>query len=253
MQDGVAENYTAAMTAPYRDACGHPTGNRGISFVDPEALRHHVTALDALDFQVHFHALGDRAVREALDAVEAARATNGFRDTRPHLAHLQVVHPDDLPRFRRLGASANLQPLWAAHEPQMDDLTIPFLGGDLARWQYPFGDLLRSGATLAAGSDWPVSSPDPLLGIHVAVNRRHLGAHTDVFLPEQRLDLGTALAAYTAGSAYVNHRDDTGSLRVGYRADLVVLDRDPFEAPVDRLGDTRVALTYVDGRLVHAA
>jgi predicted amidohydrolase YtcJ len=253
MQDGVAENYTAAMTAPYRDSCGHPTANSGLSFVDPTALRGYVTTLDALDFQVHFHALGDRAVREALDAVEAARAANGFRDTRPHLAHLQVVHPDDLPRFRRLGAAATIQPLWAAHEPQMDDLTIPFLGGDLAGWQYPFGDLLRRGATLAAGSDWPVSSPDPLQGVHVAVNRRHRGAHTDVFRPDQRLDLGTALTAYTAGSAHVNHLDDTGSLRVGNRADLVVLDRDPFDGPPEQIGDTRVALTYVDGALVHAA
>jgi predicted amidohydrolase YtcJ len=253
MQDGVAENYTAAMTAPYRDACGHPTTNSGLSFVDPAALRDYVTALDAQDFQVHFHALGDRAVREALDAIEAARAANGFRDTRPHLAHLQVVHPDDLHRFRRLGASANLQPLWAAHEPQMDELTIPFLGGDLAARQYPFGDLLRSGATLAAGSDWPVSSPDPLQGIHVAVNRRHLDADTDVFLPEQRLDLGTALTAYTAGSAYVNHLDDTGALHVGYRADLVVLDRDVFDGPPERIGDARVAFTYVGGALVYAA
>jgi len=253
MQDGIAENHTAAMTAPYRDACGHTTANSGLSFVDPEALRDYVTTLDALDFQVHFHALGDRAVREALDAVEAARTANGFRDTRPHLAHLQVVHPDDLPRFRRLGATANIQALWAAHEPQMDDLTIPFLGGDLAGWQYPFGDLLRAGATLAAGSDWPVSSPDPLQGIHVAVNRRHRGARADVFLPDQRLDLGTALTAYTAGSAFVNHLDGTGSLRVGNRADLVVLDRDPFDGPPERIGDARAAFTYVDGVLVHAA
>ncbi|GAA4698252.1 amidohydrolase [Phytohabitans rumicis] len=253
MQDGVAENHTAAMTAPYRDACGHPTTNSGLSFVDPAALRDHVTALDALDFQVHFHALGDRAVREALDAVQAARAANGFRDTRPHLAHLQVVHPDDLHRFGQLGVSANIQPLWAAHEPQMDDLTIPFLAADLAARQYPFGDLLRCGATLAAGSDWPVSSPDPLHGIHVAVNRRHLDADTDVFLAEQRLDLGTALAAYTAGSAYVNHLDDTGTLRIGNRADLVVLDSDPFTTPPEQIGHTRVALTYIGGALVYAA
>ncbi|MFI5955964.1 amidohydrolase [Cryptosporangium sp. NPDC051539] len=250
MQDGVVENFTAAMTAPYRYACGCATANSGLSFVDPVALRSHVTSLDALGFQVHFHALGDRAVREALDAVEAARRANGFRDTRPHLAHLQVVHPADVPRFRTLGASANIQPLWAAHEPQMDDLTIPFLGGDLAGHQYPFGDLLRAGATLAAGSDWPVSSADPIAGIHVAVNRRHAGEDGPVFLPAQRLDLGTALTAYTAGSAYVNHLDDTGTLRVGNRADLVVLDRDPFEGPVSDIGAARVLRTYVDGVLV---
>jgi len=253
MQDGVAENFTAGMTAPYRDACGRTTANSGLSFVDPRALRGYVTALDALGFQVHFHALGDRAVREALDAVAAARAANGFLDTRPHLAHLQVVHPDDVPRFRQLGASANMQALWATHEPQMDELTIPFLGGDLAAHQYPFGDLLRAGATLVAGSDWPVSSPDPLQAIHVAVNRRLPGSADPAFLPEQRLDLGTALAAYTAGSAHVNNRDEAGTLRVGNRADLVVLDRDPFDGPADEIGTTAVAQTYVDGNLVHDA
>ncbi|WP_328472207.1 amidohydrolase [Actinoplanes sp. NBC_00393] len=251
MQDGVAENFTAAMTAPYLDGCGCATGNSGISFVDPAALAGYVTELDALGFQVHFHALGDRAVREALDAVAAARAANGFRDTRHHLAHLQVVHPDDIARFRQLGAVANLQPLWAAHEPQMDELTIPFLGPERAAWQYPFGDLLRAGATLAAGSDWPVSSPDPIQGVHVAVNRVGPGETGPVFLPSQRLDLGTALAAYTAGSAYVNHRDDSGTLRPGNVADLVVLDRDPFDGPPVEIGETRVDLTYVAGELVH--
>ncbi|GLW67805.1 amidohydrolase [Kitasatospora phosalacinea] len=255
MQDGIAENFTAALTAPYLDGCGCATGNSGLSFVDPAALKEHVTALDALDFQVHFHALGDRAVREALDAVEAAIAANGRRGNRHHLAHLQVVHPDDLARFAALGAVANIQPLWAAHEPQMDELTIPFLGPERATWQYPFGALQRTGATLAAGSDWPVSSPVPIDGIHVAVNRREPGAAADVpvFLPEQRLDLATALAAYTAGTAHLNRLDDTGVLRPGNLADLVVLDRDPFAAPTEEIADTRVLRTYVGGQAVHTA
>ncbi|MFF5426605.1 MULTISPECIES: amidohydrolase [unclassified Streptomyces] len=254
MQDGIAENFTAAMTAPYLDGCGCVTANAGLSFVDPEALRGHVTALDARGFQVHFHALGDRAVREALDAVEAALEANGPRGNRHHLAHLQVVHPDDLARFARLGAVANIQPLWAAHEPQMDELTIPFLGPERAARQYPFGDLLRAGATLAAGSDWPVSSPDPLEGLHVAVNRRAPGTDDErVFLPEQRLDLTTALAAYTAGSAHVNGHDDAGSLRAGNLADLVVLDRDILTGPPEEIADARVERTYVGGVLVHAA
>jgi predicted amidohydrolase YtcJ len=250
MQDGIAENFTAAMTVPYKDACGCTTGNAGLSFVDPVALRSHVTELDALGFQVHFHTLGDRAVREALDAVEAALGANGRRDNRHHLAHLQVVHPDDVPRFAQLGAIANLQPLWAAHEPQLDQLCIPFLGGELASWQYPFGDLLRSGATLAAGSDWPVSSPNPWEGIHVAVNRVNHGDDREVFLPEQRLDLMTALAAYTAGSAHVNHLDDAGVIRPGALADLVVLDRDPFASPAEEIGATGVEQTFVGGERV---
>ncbi|GIF14395.1 amidohydrolase [Actinoplanes teichomyceticus] len=253
MLDGIAENFTAAMTRPYRDSCGCATANSGLSFIDPAQLREHVAALDAHGFQVHFHALGDRAVREALDAVAAARARNGFRDTRPHLAHLQVVHPDDVPRFRALGASANMQPYWAAHEPQMDELTIPFLEPELARRQYPFAALRDAGAHLAAGSDWPVSTPDPVQGIHVAVNRAHHGGGYPPFLPGQRLDLVTALTAYTAGSAFVNRLDDTGSIRAGFRADLVVLDRDPFAAPAAEIGDASVVMTLVDGKVVHHA
>lgn len=256
MQDGIAENHTAAMLTPYLTGCGCTSDNSGISFVAPDELKKYVTELDASGFQVHFHALGDRAVREALDAVESARTANGWRDTRHHLAHLQVVHPHDVPRFRALGASANLQMLWAAHEPQMDELTLPFLGAERGARQYPFGDLLRAGATLAAGSDWPVSSPDPFQAIHVAVNRITPGAPegTPEFLPGQRLDLGTAIAAYTAGSAHVNHLDDiTGSITVGKSADLVVLDRDPFAGPSEEIAATRVLETFVEGRRVHTA
>ena len=189
MQDGVCENFTAAVLSPYLDAHGAETENRGISFVEPQLLRDAVTRLDAEGFQVHFHALAERAVRESLDAVEAALQTNGPSDGRHHLAHLQVVHPDDIPRFRQLGAVANAQPLWAAHESQMDDLTIPFLGEPRWRWQYPFASLVRSGASLAMGSDWSVSSPDPLEEIHVAVNRQmpadypHKVENREVFLP----------------------------------------------------------------------
>ncbi|AKJ09064.1 amidohydrolase [Streptomyces incarnatus] len=253
MLDGVAENGTAALLDPYLDRCGCATANRGKSFIDPGQLPKYVTELDALGFQCHFHALGDRAVRDALDAVEAARAANGPSDTRPHLAHLQVVHPDDVPRFARLGATANIQPLWAAHEPQMDELTIPFLGPERAARQYPFGALLRSGARLAAGSDWPVSSPDPLQGVHVAVNRVEPGGSGPVFLPEERLGLADALTAYTAGSAYVNHLDGTGRVAVGALADLVVLDRDPFAGPPEAIAETGVALTYVGGERVYGA
>ncbi|MGW3668985.1 amidohydrolase [Streptomyces sp. NPDC005141] len=253
MLDGVAENGTAALLDPYLDKCGCATANRGKSFIDPAHLPSYVTELDALGFQCHFHALGDGAVRHALDAVEAARKANGPSDTRPHLAHLQVVHPDDVPRFARLGATANIQPLWAAHEPQMDELTIPFLGPERAAWQYPFGALLRSGARLAAGSDWPVSSPDPLQGIHVAVHRVSPDEAGPVFLPAERIDLTAALTAYTAGTAYTNHLDDTGSVRAGALADLVVLDRDPFAGPPEAIKETGVALTYVGGERVYAA
>ena len=176
MQDGVAENFTAGMLDPYHDPTGCHEHGSGLSYVDPVALLGYVTQLDAHGFQVHLHAIGDRAVREALNAIEAARTANGSNDNRHHIAHLQVVHPDDVPRFAGLGVTANMQGLWAAHEPQMDELTIPFIGPERTARQYVFGDLLRSGARLAAGSDWAVSSANPLRAIHVAVNRSLQGS-----------------------------------------------------------------------------
>jgi predicted amidohydrolase YtcJ len=260
MQDGVCENFTAAVLEPYLGPDGAPTGNRGISFVDPELLKEAVTRLDALGFQVHFHSLAERAVREALDAIEAARIANGRTDGRHHLAHIQVVHPDDVGRFRALGAVANAQPLWAAHESQMDELTIPFLGEPRWRWQYPFGSLVRAGAMLAMGSDWSVSSADPIEEIHVAVNRKMSPAYPyrveteEIFLPEERLDLPTAVAAFTIGSAYVNHLDrETGSIEAGKLADLAVIDRNLFEHPVEELAMARVRQTFVQGERVYAA
>jgi predicted amidohydrolase YtcJ len=254
MQDGVCETFTAALLTPYLDAHGHPTGGTGISFVEADALKEHVVRLHREGFQVHFHALGDRAVRESLDAIEAAVATVGPRDLRHHLAHVQVVHPDDVPRFAPLEAVANCQPLWARNEPQMTELTIPFLGPERAAWQYPFGDLHRSGARLAFGSDWPVSSPDPMEQLHTAVNRQPPGADgtPPPFLPEQRLSLRDALHAFTLGSAYVNHAErDTGSIEPGKYADLTVLDRDLFALPDQDLHTARVRLTLVEGKPVY--
>lgn len=252
MQDGIAENYTAAMIDPYFDCCGQQTSNRGLSFVDPEALCHHVTALDRTGFQVHFHALGDRAVREALDAVEAARRANGWSDNRHHLAHLQIVQPEDIPRFERWGAAATIQPLWATHEPQMDELTIPFLGPERAARQYPFADLIQAGAVVAAGSDWPVSSPNPWSAIHVAVNRHTAGSQYPPFLAHQRLSIDNAISAYTRMASYLNHWDDTGQLDVGHAADIIVTDRDPFTVTADEIGYVAVDMTYVNGKRVYA-
>jgi predicted amidohydrolase YtcJ len=255
MQDGVAENFTAGMIDPYLDGCGCQTGNSGLSYVDPADLAEQVSRLDIAGFGVHVHAIGDRAVREALDAFDAARAANPVSRGRHHIAHLQVLHPDDIPRFAELSVTANMQALWAAHEPQMDELTIPFLGTERAARQYPFGDLLRAGARLAAGSDWSVSSANPLEGIHVAVNRALPDAEpgAEPLLPGQALTLAEALAAYTAGSAYVSHLDETGAVAPGYLADLVILDRDPFAGPPGEIASAAVALTYVEGERVYAA
>jgi hypothetical protein len=257
MQDGVAENGTAALGAPYLDRCGHATTNSGHSFVDGDRLPAYVAALAAEGFQVHVHAIGDRGVREALDAFALARGAGAPNDLRHHIAHLQVVDPRDVPRFAELDVTANMQALWACLDDQMVELTLPVLGEERARWQYPFGALHRSGAALAMGSDWPVSSPDPLAALHVAVNRTAYGAGgregEEPFLPEQALDLETAFAAYTSGSARVCHRDDAGVLTAGAVADLVVLDRDPFTGPPAEVGATGVASTWVDGRRVFEA
>jgi predicted amidohydrolase YtcJ len=262
MQDGVIENFTAGVLEPYLDENGKPTDNRGKSYIDPEELKHHVTRLDGEGFQVHFHAIGERAVREALDAIEAARNANGMNDHRHHIAHIQVIHPDDIARFAKLGVVANAQPLWAQNEPQMLNLTIPFLGEMRSGWQYPFGSLVRAGAKLACGSDWSVSSANPLEEIHVAVNRTGFPGQTyapderatnEPFISGEAIDLETAVEAFTLGSAFVNHLDDvTGSIEVGKYADLVVLDRDLFAGPKDEIYAARVELTVVEGERVFA-
>jgi predicted amidohydrolase YtcJ len=262
MQDGVCETFTAAMLTPYLDVHGHATDNCGLSFVEPELLCEHVAALDAAGFQVHVHAIGDRAVREALDAVEAARIANGPSGLRHHIAHLQVVHPEDLDRFGPLGAIANFQPLWACADAQMVELTMPFLGPERSALQYPIGSILARGTPVAFGSDWPVSSPDPLAEMHVAVHRqappgaRFGGEPADgsPFLPDERIGLAEALRAFTLGTAYVNHLEaDTGSVEVGKFADLAVIDRNLFE--VDDLDggfvDGHVTMTMVGGVVVH--
>jgi len=257
MQDGVIEDFTAGVLDPYLDRDGMPSSNRGMSFVDPEPLKASVTRLDAEGFQVHIHAIGERAVREALDALEAARGANGANDHRHHIAHVQVIHPDDIPRFHELGVVANAQPLWATLEGQMVNLTIPFLGPERSGWQYPFASLVRSGARLAFGSDWSVSSPNPMWEMAIAVHRKEPIRYADMvgeratreaFLPDERIELATAIHAFTMGSAYVNHLDHaTGSIEVGKEADLVVVDRNLFDLSLDELADAKVQLTMVAG------
>jgi predicted amidohydrolase YtcJ len=255
MTDGVVENCSCALLEPYDDPGAYPPGHRGLSYIAHEDLRSAVTALDAEGFQVHMHAIGDRATRDALDAVEAARSANGPSDNRHHVAHLQFVHPDDVPRFGALGVIANIQPLWACMDPQMSELTLPRVGEERMGWQYPFGDLARSGATLAGGSDWPVSTPNPLLEMEVAVRRVDPGDRgAEPFRPHQRLTLAQAFAAFTMGSATVNHDErEAGSIEVENRADLAVLDRDVFAADAGPLGDARVVMTIAAGRVVHEA
>ena len=247
--DGVLENFTGALLEPYVD-----TDNYGISMLDREELERAVVTLDAHDFQVHVHTIGDRAVRDALDAIEAAQQANGRHDTRHHLAHLQLVHPDDLPRFAALGVVANVSPYWACRDAYVDELTEPFIGPERSARMYPFGSLLRAGARLAFGSDWTVSTNDPLPQLEVAVTRIAPDTRDrEPLLPEEAIDLPTALATFTAGSAYVNFLEgETGTLEPSKLADLVVLDRDVLDPGAGPIGDARVLLTLVEGEAVYA-
>lgn len=249
MVDGVLENGTGALLQPY--CCGGPGGDAGsgLVYVNPDVIQEAVSILDGHGFQVHMHAIGDKAVRMALDAVEVARDRNGSNDHRHQIAHLQVVQPVDLPRFRELGVIVNAQAYWAQSEPQMDELTLPFLGPDRGVMQYPFGSLHRMGATLAMGSDWGVTTADPLQQIEVAVTRIDPENRTNrPFLPAEAITLPTAVAAFTAGSAYANHDDDAGSIAIGRRADLAVLSQNIFDTGV-LPGDAHVTCTVASGEV----
>ncbi len=252
--DGVLENHTGALLSPYLDAAGSPTRGTGMTNLPADELIRRSIELDALGFQLHFHAIGDRAVREALDAIEATRSANGVRDARHHIAHIQLIHPDDRPRFAALDTVANAQPLWAVHEAQMDELTVPFLGPERSQWQYPFASLLRAGARLAFGSDWTVSTADPFPQIEVAVRRVWPESRDAApFLPDERLTLDQALRAATVGSAFVNRQDDAGWLGEGRLADLAILDRDIDAPDAGPIGETRVVGTMVGGDFVFEA
>ncbi|GAA3737679.1 hypothetical protein HDA32_005402 [Spinactinospora alkalitolerans] len=249
--DGVIEGGTAALLAPYDDAphsCGMP--------VWPAAeLAGAVAAFDRLGFHVHVHAIGDAGIRNALDAIERAIERNPAWDRRPVIAHTQLVDPADLPRFAALGVIANFEPYWAQLDPLQTDLTIPRLGRRRSALQYPMKSLLRSGARLSFGSDWPVSSERPLDGIQVAVTRSTFdGAPLEGWLPHERLTVEEALDAYTAGSAHqAGAEDSRGSLRIGAEADLVWLDGDPRAVDPAAIRHLTERGTWLGGRRTHTA
>jgi predicted amidohydrolase YtcJ len=213
------------------------------------------TRLDRDGFQLHFHAIGDAAVREALDAVAAAREANGPRDARHHIAHLQLVDPADWPRFARLGVFANVQAVCAFPEDYVMKLDVPALGAERTERMYPIGSLARDGAPLVAGSDWPVSSMDPLAAIQVALTRRDPTDPASPALgPEQRVDLETMIDAYTIAGARLVHADaESGSIEVGKSADLIVVDRDLFAIDAEEVAEAEVLLTLFEGEAVYDA
>ncbi|MCX4823210.1 amidohydrolase [Streptomyces sp. NBC_01142] len=256
MTDGVLENFTGALLEPYCNDCGGRTENRGLTYIDRELLAAVVTDLDRHGFQVHLHAIGDRAVRNCLDAIETALRCNGHSDRRHHIAHIQLVQPSDIRRFAELGVIANCQTFWAQSAPDRDKLTAPYLGTKRSGMQFPFADLISAGASLAMGSDWAVTTANPLEQLEVAVTRVSPDSRDQVpFLPSQRLKLDDAFDAFTEGSAHVNHDEQSGKIALGYRADLAVLDTNIFKsgfitesrAPI---ADAKVRLTVAAGSVV---
>lgn len=258
--DGVVENETGALLQPYCSGLhshgdGAAGGNRGMQNWEGDSLAEAARRVDELGLQIHIHAIGDAAVRQALDAIEYVVAQNPPRDRRPVIAHCQLVDDADLARFAALGVIPNMQPLWAQLDALMTVLTIPRLGAERADRQYPINTLDTSGAPLSFGSDWPVSSGAPLDGIAVATSRRTAdGEPQGGWTPHEVLPIERALTAYTAGVARQAFAETTwGVLTPGASADMVWLQRDPrATAPLD-LPTTGIKATYLRGVLMHGA
>ena len=247
--DGVVENETGALLEPYCSGL-HSHGQRNWA---GDSLAQAAAAVDDLGLQIHIHAIGDAAVRQALDAVEFVQRRNGIRDRRPVIAHAQLVDDTDIGRFADLGVIPNMQPLWAQMDPLMTVLTVPRLGVQRADRQYPMASLVATGARLAHGSDWPVSSGAPLEGIAVGVSRRTAeGEPPEGWTPQEILPVATSLSAYTAGVAYQAFAEkDWGTITPGASADLVWLDRDPRRTAALDLPAITVNATYLRGRRVY--
>lgn len=249
-QDGVIESRTAALLEPYLGG-----EERGWLNLEPEVLKPLAADLDRLGFQIHIHAIGDRAIQSAFDALEFARDRNGRRDSRHHIAHIQLFDPADINRFRRLDVVANFQPLWASADDYIVKMTEPFLGPQRSRWLYPIRSVANTGAMIVGGSDWSVTSMNPLDAIQVAVTRRGIkDGPGPAWIPDEIVDLPLMLAAYTINGAYVNFQEnETGSIEVGKAGDLIVLDRNLFEIPRHEIHLAKVLMTLLDGKEVFRA
>ncbi len=246
--DGVVENGTAAMIAPYSD-----TGLNAPVMFETAQIAEMFTAFDAARFQIHVHCIGDMAVRAALDGMEAARRSNCAWPSDHQIAHIQFIDPADVGRFRPLGVMANVQPLWARHESSVDDVAVPAAGNERSQWMYAFRSLLDTGAGMALSSDWGVSTLNPFEIMETAVTRQPPKAEGSIppFLPEQRISRIEALRGYTTMAARAAWRSfDTGSLGIGKYADLIVIDRDFLTCDAYDIGDTRVLLTLLGGQEV---
>jgi len=244
--DGVLEypSQTASLTKPYKN-----TGRHGDLLFDPARFAQLVTAADKQGLIIHVHALGDRAVKESLNGIGAARKANGNSGLPDTLTHVQLADPEDFPRFKELGVIAALQLLWATAEPDTIELVKPYIDPELYRWQYPARSLLDAGATISGASDWFVSSPNVFWAIYEAETRKGVEGILD---PSQCMPREAMLFAYTRNSARaMNEQDKIGSLAPGMQADLVLLDRDILTVSPEEMRDTRVLWTMVGGNTVY--
>ncbi|RQS07299.1 amidohydrolase [Burkholderia sp. Bp8998] len=246
--DGVIESHTAALLQEYADVA-----HRGDAHWDPRHLRDAVFSADARGFDLHFHTIGDRAVRMTLDVLDALKRERPKSDRRPQLAHVQMIDAADVPRFAQLGAIASIQAVWADFSPEMQALYRHRIGDERLSRQYAFGDLANTGAMLSGGSDWPVSTQNPMVAIEHAVRRASAGKpDAPVFLPEQRVNLEVMMQAYTHHSAFSLRFDDRqGEIAVGRPANLAILSHDVRARQPHCLADVDVDLTLFEGEAVH--
>jgi len=246
--DGVLEGETAALLEPYLGS----DGRKGELLFEPETLNAIATRFDAMGLQLQMHAIGDRAARAGLDAIEAARRSNGPSDNRHHIVHLQLIDADDIPRLVQLDVTANFQALWAFPDEYITKLNLPVVGPERVNRMYPIASVVRAGGRIVGGSDWNVSTPNPLAAIEVGVRRQDPSQQDGPVLNEdERVSLATMIDAYTINAAWLMHHENlVGSIEVGKRADIVVLDRNLFDIPQTEIDEAHVVMTLLDGETV---
>jgi predicted amidohydrolase YtcJ len=251
MVDGVVESHTAAMLEPYSD----DPSLKGKLFWDPSNYKAAVAELDKHSLQLFTHAIGDYAVRTALDAYENAETRNHKRDRRPRIEHIETIAASDIPRFGKLGVIASMQPLHSYPDSNTLDVWARNAGPDRASRAWAWKSISDGGGRLAFGSDWPVVTLNPWEGIQSAVTRQTSeGKPEGGFVPEQRLTVAQAIEGYTLGAAFAGHREKTeGSVEIGKLADLIILSQNIFDIKPNRIGTTKVVTTIVGGRLVYQA
>ena len=251
MLDGVVEPHTAAMLAPYTD---DPTQS-GKLFWDPDKYKATITDLDARHLQIFTHAIGDKAIRLALDAYQNAAETNKTTDARPRIEHIETVAAADVERFGKLGVVASMQPLHAYPDDDTLNVWARNIGPDRASRAWVWRSIEQNGGALAFGSDWPVVTLNPWPGVQTALTRQTAeGDPAGGFVPQQRLSLEDTIRAYTLGAAFAGRREQTeGSLEPGKLADFILLDRDLFKIEPSEIDKTLVLITVVGGKIVYQA